>query len=147
MDEPIWRSRLRDALATISTVWLILILAGIFARMQPGTAGAILSLAVYIILLSTYAIWSGPGRRTAFPVYLLAGLLYPILTVVLLLGVSDDTLGSLQWLTAGMDLGYQPVPEPHTPVEAFLVPMILNLFGPILIVGGLRVLVGRDRRG
>ena len=139
MDEPTWRSKLRDALVTIPAVWLILILAGLScANLQPGTAGAILSVAICIVLLFSYAHWSGPGQRTAFPVYLLAGLLYPILSTLLLLSIPTGLFDSVDWLSAGMVIGYQPEGGPETPPGYYVLPMVANLFGPIVAVGVLR---------
>jgi hypothetical protein len=132
-------SKLGDALLTIPAVWLILILAGLScARLQPAAIGAMLSVAACVVLLFIYGHWTGPGRRTAFPVYLLAGLLYPILSTLLVLSVSPGAFDSLQWLTAGMVIGYQPGGGPDAPFEYYLVPMLVNLFGPILAMGALR---------
>ena len=142
MEERNWRSKLRDALVTIPAVWLILILAGASCvRLQPSAAGAVLSIAVCIILLFSYAHWSGPGRRTPFPVYLLAGLLYPILSALLLLTIPTGWYDSVDWLTAGMVIGYQLEGAPETPPGHYILPMLGNLFGPILVVGLLRGLV------
>lgn len=110
------------------------------ARLQPGMAGAILSAAVCVILLFAYAHWSGPGRRTAFPYYLLAGLLYPILATLLLLGIPTEMFDSVQWLTAGMAIGFQPEGGPETPPGYYVLPMVANLFGPILVMGLIRSL-------
>lgn len=140
--------KLRDALLTIPAVWLILILAGMSgARLQPSLAGAALSVAVCVGLLLAWGHWAGPGRRTALPVYLLAGLLYPILSMALLLSVPTQATESVQWLFAGMALGYQPGGGPDTPLEYSIIPMLLNLFGPILLMGLLRSLVRRDWSG
>ena len=134
-------SKLRDALITIPAVWMILILAGLScARLQPAITGAVLSAAVCVILLFAYAHWSGPGRRTAFPVFLLAGLLYPILSTLLLLGIPTEMFDSVQWLTAGMAIGWQPEGGPETAPGYYILPMLLNLFGPILAMGLIRSL-------
>ena len=147
MDANGWRAKLRDALLTVPAVWLCLILAGLSAvRLQPGTFGTILSVAVCVILLFAWGHWTGPGRRTAFPVYLLAGLLYPILTTLLLLTVSTEAFDSVQWLTAGMVVGYQPGGGPETPPGYYVLPMLVNLFGPILFMGALRQAVRATTR-
>ena len=139
MDEETLGSKVRDALFTVPVVWLILILAGMAgARLQPSLGGAALSVSVCVGLLLAWAHWTGPGRRTAFPVYLLAGLLYPILTMALLLSVPTQASESVHWLFAGMTIGWQVEGGPDAPFEYYLVPLVLNLFGPILLVGLIR---------
>lgn len=149
MDERTWPSKLLDALATLLAVWLCLIIAGLTgARLQPGMLGAALSLAVCIGLLSAWGCWTGPGRRTPLFVYLIAGLFYPVLTTALILIVPTElALGPLSWIVAGMAVGFQSGGGPDAPAQIYIVPMVMNLFGPILAMGLLRHWVRADETG
>jgi hypothetical protein len=140
MDGETLGSKVRDALVTIPAIWVILILAGLSgAKLQPGLPGAALSLAVCVGLLFAWGHWTGPGRRTALPVYLLAGLLYPALAVAFVLALPTElSMGALDWVAAGMAVGFQPASGPDAPGEFYLLPIALNLFGPILAMGLLR---------
>lgn len=140
MHEETHGSKLKDALITMLAVWLCLIAAGLAgARWQPGPVGAVISITVCVGLLYAWGQWSGPGRRTALLIYLLAGLLYPVLTIVALLALPTAlVMGQLDWFAAGMAVGYQPHGGADTSLEFYIVPMVLNLIGPILAMGTLR---------
>ena len=148
MDANGWGSKLRDALLTVPAVWLCFILAGFsVVRLQPGTIGTILSVAICVVLLFAWGYWTGPGRRTALPVFLLASLLYPIFcTAVLLTLPLDLTMGPLQWLGVGMLVGYQPGGGADTPIEFYIIPMLVNMLIPIAFMGVLREQVRATRR-
>jgi hypothetical protein len=138
-------SRLAAALLTVPVVWAALILAGLAGlRLQPGVAGAMLSLAIYLALLFAWGQWTGRGRRTYLAVYLLAAFLYWITCVALLIAMPVAMMtGWLDWFGAGMIVGFQPDPNPHTPVETFLIPLVGNIFAPIIVMGALRPLLDR----
>ena len=129
-------------------MWLCLILAGLAcARLQPGPLGTILSVAVCVILLFAWGHWTGPGRRTGLPVFLLAGFLYPILGTALVLTLPMDlAMGKLQWLGAGLLVGYQPGGGAGTPPLFYILPMLANLLVPILFMGALRAQVRATTR-
>lgn len=149
MDEQERPSKLRDALVTILGVWGILIATGlIFTRLQPSPIAATASLAACVGLLYSWSRWLGPGRRTHLAIYLLAGVLYLVLVTVLMLSVpSEWATGPLLWLGAGLTIGFQPQGGPHTPLEFYIIPFLFNLFGPILVMGFLRLLSNRDQTG
>ena len=138
----------RDWLVTILAVWAILIGTGIaVARWQPHLLAALLSFTVCVALLLAWARWTAPGRRTPLPVYMLAGLLYLILTTAIALVAPPElATGSLLWLAAGYSIGFQPEPAVHPTVENFIAPLLLNLFGPIVIMGLLRGIMRGDWR-
>jgi hypothetical protein len=140
MDEAHRPTPVRDALVTILGVWAALILAAFAGlRLQPGLAGATVSVGVFLILLFAWGHWTGPGRRTHLGVYLAAGLLYWVLcTTLFLLAPATLMDGPLSWLAVGTTIGYQYAGGPHAPLGYYIVPMVLNLFGPILIMGLLR---------
>ncbi len=142
-------SRLVAALLTIPAVWVALIVAGLAGlRLQPSLAGAALSLVVYLVLLFSWGQWTGPGRRTYLAVYLLAAFLYWLSCVVLFIAMPAAMMtGWLDWFGAGMVVGFQPYPNPHTPVETFLIPMVINIFAPIIIMGALRPWLDRRSAG
>lgn len=133
-------SMLMDGLVTILAVWLSFILAGLACDwLQPSLAGAALSVALCVGLLFAYARWTGPGRRTVLPVYLLGSLLYPLASVTLMIVLPPTlVLGPLQWLSAGLVVGLQPGGGPDAPGEIYVLPMLLNLFVPVLIMSLLR---------
>jgi len=140
MDRESFGSKLRAALLTILAVWAALILAGLAGlRLQPSMAGALISLAVYLALLVAWGVYSRAGRRIGLAVYLLAMLLYWLASTALfiLMPVSMMT-GWLDWLGVGMTVGLQSSGGPDTPGMFYLVPMVANLFGPILIMAVLR---------
>ena len=139
MDEEKRPSALRDALLTILAVWAALILAGFAGvRLQPSIAGASVSLAVYLVLLFAWGLWAAPGRRTHLAVHLLAGLLYWLLCIALFLAMPTAMMmGSLQWISVGTTVGYLPEGNMHN-LGSYLVPMMLNQFGPIVLMGLLR---------
>ncbi|HYD14215.1 MAG TPA: hypothetical protein VEC11_15325 [Allosphingosinicella sp.] len=141
--------RLAAALLTIPVVWAALILAGLAGlRLQPSMAGAGLSLLVYLILLFGWGQWTERGRRTYLAVYLLAAFLYWLACVALFIAMPAAMMtGWLDWFGAGMVVGFQPYPNPHTPVETYLIPMVINMFAPIIIMGALRPWLDRNRPG
>jgi hypothetical protein len=147
MDATALRARLRDALVTIPAVWTILIGTGFtFSWLQPGMIGALLSLVTYTGLLFAWGQWTGPGRRTVVGVYLLAGLLYLALMTALLFTVHPDLIGqALSLFGAGLAIGFQMAGGPDTPGEYYFIPMLFNLFGPILVMGLMRHLARRDQ--
>jgi hypothetical protein len=146
MEEEGHGAKLRDALVTIPVVWVILILAGLSgAWLQPSLGGAALSIVVCIGLLFVWGQWTGPGRRTILGVYLLAGLLYPVMLLALFFSVaSPSILGPYEWLGAGFSIGVQARGGADTPFEFYIVPMMLNLFAPILVMGTLRAWLRGD---
>lgn len=140
-------SMIRDGLVTILAVWAILILTGMaFARWQPALPAAILSFTVCTGLLFAWARWAGPGHRTPLPVFMLAGFLYILLTVTLALSLPTAATDATLWVAAGFSIGFQPGHNGHPSVETFIVPMLLNLFGPIVTMGLLRGIVRGDWR-
>lgn len=146
MEEHALGSRLRDALLTMPVVWAILILAGLSgAWLQPSLGGASLSIIVCVGLLFAWGQWTGPGRRTILGIYLLAGLLYPVMLLALLFSASSPTvLRPYEWLGAGFSIGFQVRGGADTPFEFYIVPMMLNLFVPILAMGTLRAWLRGD---
>lgn len=145
MDGAAIRSRLTDGLVTILAVWAILIGTGMaFGRWQPHIVTALVSFMACAALLFAWGRWTAPGRRMPLPVYLLAGLLYILLTVVLALAVPIGAVDVALWLSAGFAIGFQVAGGPDAPLEYYLLPMVLNLFGPILVMGLLRNLARRD---
>jgi hypothetical protein len=134
-------SKLGDALVTIPAVWLILILAGLSGGwLQPSIGGAMVSVGVCIGLLFAWGRWTGPGRRTVLGVYLLAGLLYFILVLALVLSTHPDLIGDgISLFSAGLGIGFMPTGGPDMPGEYYFFPLLLNLFGPILAMGALRI--------
>ena len=147
MDAAPLKARLRDALVTIPAVWVILIGTGFaFSWLQPGMIGALLSLVTYTGLLFAWGQWTGPGRSTVIGVYLLAGLLYLALMMALLFSVHPDLIGdALSLFGAGLAIGFLPAGGADTPGEYYFIPMLFNLFGPILVMGLMRHLARRDR--
>ncbi len=141
-------SRLVAALLTIIAVWAILIGTGMaFARWQPHLLAALLSFAVCVALLFAWARWTAPGRRTPVPVFMLSGLLYLILIGVIALAVPPElATGPLNWLAAGLTIGFHPDFAIHPTVQNFIAPLLLNLFGPIVVMGLLRGIVRGDWR-
>jgi hypothetical protein len=146
MEEETRGSKLRSALVTIFAVWVILILAGLSgAGLQPSIGGGTISIAVCIGLLFAWGQWTAPGRRTILGVYLLAGLLYPVMLLTLLFTASSPSdLRPYAWLGAGLNVGFQPHGGADTPFEFYVVPMVLNLIGPILVMGTLRAWLRGD---
>jgi hypothetical protein len=140
-------SKLRDALITIPAVWMILIGTGYaFSWLQPGIIGALLSLVTYTALLFAWGHWTDPGRRSGLSIYLLAGLLYLALMMALLFNVHPDLIGTaISLFGAGLAIGFQLVGGPDAPGEYYFLPMLFNLFGPILVMGLLRHLALRDQ--
>ncbi len=132
---------------TVPMVWAALVLAGLAGlRLQPSVAGATVSLAIYLILLLAWGQWTASGRRTYLAVYLLAAFLYWLACTALFIAMPAVMMtGPLDWFGAGMVVGFQPYPNPHTPVETFLIPMVGNMFAPIIVMGALRPLLDRNR--
>jgi hypothetical protein len=141
-------SKLADALTTIPVVWLSLIVAGLSGGwLQPSIAGALVSVVVCIGLLFAWGNWTGPGRRTTLPIFLLAGLLYLALAMALLLSAHPELYTeATTWLCAGLTVGFMPSGGADTPLEYYIFPMLLNLFGPIVVMGTLRAWMRGDFR-
>jgi hypothetical protein len=145
------RAKLTDGLITIGAVWLALTAGGIIAGPLHGrpVAAPVLSLLLYFALLAAFARWTGPGRRSV-GAYLLAGFLYPIAWVTLLItliGVLPhsffDNGGDL--ILAGFNVGYQFQGGADTPFEAYLPLMWLDIFVPIVAVVGTRAFLRYHR--
>jgi hypothetical protein len=126
-------------------VWLIIIGAGIVGMALPQSlTGSALSLSVYGSLLFVFFRFTAIGRRAGLITCLAAGLLYiPACFALFILSggwmvPADATLPWLDLLTSGGSIGFMPEANAHQPLETLLIPVVLNLLGPIIVVGTLR---------
>jgi len=129
---------LKDGLATIGAIYIALAAAGMVGVLlfRAGLA-PVASLAAYTVLLGVYAFLTGPGRRTAAPVYLFIGFVYPVIGIGVLIysiGAPAAVLEAAGVLFAGIGIGFQQGGGPDTPLEAYLPLIYANILVPILLV-------------
>ena len=153
MDRDGARSKLRDLLMTCGAVWLALAIAGIsIGWLRASMLATAISFTVYVLLLGLFSFGTGPGRRAPLSVYLIAGILYPIVAIALLIMLvslepPEPFLELISFAGAGLRVGFEPVGGPDTPIEFYLPLWTLNLLGPIVILIVARDLLERSTSG
>jgi hypothetical protein len=141
---------IRDSLTTFGAVWLALTFAGGMAWALPWPSAApAISLFIYAALLAGYARWAEPGRRSG-GAFFLAGFLLPIVCIALLIilpvpAPESSLFHYWEAIFVGLNVGFQVHGGPHTPPEAFLPLMWINLLLPIVAIVGGRAFVRYHR--
>ena len=136
---------------TCGAVWLALAIAGIsIGWLRASLLATAISFTVYVLLLGLYSFGTGPGRRAPLSVYLIAGILYPVVAIALLillvsLETPDAVLNLFSIAGAGLRVGFEQAGGPDTPLEFYVPLWGLNLLAPIVIVIGARDLSDRSR--
>jgi hypothetical protein len=132
------RGFLTDSLMTVGAIYVAIAGAGaVGVLLFAAGLAPVGSLLTYAVLLALYVFATAPGRRTAGPVYLLVGCIYPVVALavfIFTLGASPMLRMAAGLVCAGIGIGFQFSGGADTPLEAYLPLIYANILGPILLV-------------